>query len=97
MNEREAINRHNKNIRKTFETYLTNENDCITLARQLFTRFSTFLSTIKVGIGVDTSNVNLLDTVEMDLIINGRFFSKNKNWIVKETDPSQDILTLEPL
>jgi hypothetical protein len=97
MNEREAINRHHKNVRKTFETYLTNENDCIILAQQLFTRFSTFRSTVKVGIGIDTSNVNLLDTVELDLTINGRVFSKNKNWIVKEIDPSQDILTLEQL
>jgi hypothetical protein len=95
QNERKAINRYHKNVRKTFETYLTNESDCITLATQLFTRFSTFRSTVKVAIGIDTSNVNLLDMVELDLTINGRVFSKNKNWIVKEIDPSQDTILLE--
>jgi hypothetical protein len=94
-NERQAKRTYNKMIRKTFETFLTNESDCEKLASQLSGRFSTLKETIKVSVGTDTSEVNLLDTVELNMIINDRVFSNNTTWIVKEIDSAQDTLTLE--
>jgi hypothetical protein len=30
------------------------------------------------------------------MTVNGREFSKKNTWIVKEIDPAQDVVTLEP-
>jgi hypothetical protein len=94
-NERQGIKTYNKVVRKTFETYLINENDCRSLAKQLSDRFTILKETIRVSIGMDTSEINLLDTVELEMIVNERNFSKNKTWIVKEIDPAQDVILLE--
>jgi hypothetical protein len=96
-NEDKAEAAYNKLVRKAFETYLTNETDAFNLGVKLSGRFSTLRETIQVGVGHDTSGINLLDTVELELSVNGRMFSKYTTWIVKEIDPAQDILTLEPV
>jgi hypothetical protein len=95
IKEKQVVRAYNKKLRKPFETYLTNEDDCKLLAEQLTTRFSTLREIVKVSIGNDTSEINLLDTVELEMKINDRIFSDNINWIVKEIDPAQDTLTLE--
>jgi hypothetical protein len=92
-----AESTYNKLVRKEFETYLINETDAYNLGKKLSDRFSTLKETIQIGLGHDTSEINLLDIVELELNINGRLFSKNNIWTVKEIDPSQDILTLEPI
>jgi hypothetical protein len=94
--EAKAEETYNKLVRKEFNTYLINETDAFNLGAKLSDRFSTLRETVQVGIGHDTSEINLLDTVELELNINGRKFSKYTTWIVKEIDPAQDILTLEP-
>jgi hypothetical protein len=94
-NEKQIKRAYNKAVRKTFETYLTNEYDCKLLAEHLSKRFSTLRETVKVSVGMDTSEINLLDTVELELVINERSFSNAKNWIVKEIDPAQDVLVIE--
>jgi hypothetical protein len=86
---------YNKRVREEFKTYLTNKTDAYNLAKNLSKRFSTLHETVQLGVGYDTSEINLLDTVELELNINGRVFSKHNKWIVKEIDPAQDILTLE--
>jgi hypothetical protein len=96
-NEDKAEEMYSKLVRKEFNTYLTNETDAYNLAEKLSDRFSILRETIQVGLGHDTSEINLLDTVEIELIINERKFSKYTAWIVKEIDPAQDILTLEPI
>jgi hypothetical protein len=96
-NEYEAETRYNKLVRKEFDTYLTNKTDAYNLGAKLSNRFSVLRETIQVGLGHDTSEINLLDTVELELNINGRMFSKYSTWIIKEIDPAQDILTLEPI
>jgi hypothetical protein len=97
LKERKAMKNYSKVVRREFETYLTNENDCKLLAEQLSNRFTTLHETEKVSIGADTSSVNLLDTVELELKVNERAFSKNNIWIVKEIDPAQDTLSLEAM
>jgi hypothetical protein len=94
-NEVEAESKYFKLLRKDFKTYLTNETDAFNLSEKLSNRFSTLHETLKIGIGQDTSEINLLDTVELDATINGRKFSSSTIWIVKEIDPAQDILLLE--
>jgi hypothetical protein len=61
QNERQARRTYNKIIRKEFDTYLTNESDCNKLAAQLSSRFSTLKETLKISIGKDTSEINLLE------------------------------------
>ena len=51
--------------------------------------------TVTVGFGVDTFQVNLLDTILYDCKINGRQFSTYEAWTVKECDPGQDTMVLE--
>jgi hypothetical protein len=96
-NEEEAEKRYNKKIRKTFSTHLINEGDAIELAGKLSGRFTALKEVVKISVGFDTSEINLLDTVELDLTINGRKFSDNTVWVVTEIDPAQDTLTLEGL
>jgi hypothetical protein len=95
-NEEAADGLYNKIIRKDFETYLTNNTDALNLAKKLSNRFTTLRETIQLAVGFDTSEINLLDTIEIELNINGRVFSKVNKWVVKEIDPAQDVLTLEP-
>jgi hypothetical protein len=96
-NEAAAESLYNKKVRKEFKTYLTNETDAFTLGKKLSDRFSVLRETVQIGLGHDTSEVNLLDTIELELNINGRVFSKNNMWIVKEIDPAQDVLLLETI
>jgi hypothetical protein len=93
--ETTAESTYNKLLRKEFNTFLTNDTDAYKLGVRLSNRFSTLKETIQIGVGHNTGEINLLDTVELELNINGRVFSKNTTWIVKEIDPAQDILTLE--
>jgi hypothetical protein len=93
--EDKAEERYSKLVRKEFKTYLTDETDAFSLGTKLSGRFSTLRETIQVGVGHDTSEINLLDTVGLEININGRVFSKYSAWVVKEIDPAQDILTLE--
>jgi hypothetical protein len=95
-NEYAAEERYSKLVRKEFDTYLTNYTAAFNLGVMLSNRFSTLRETIQVSLGHDTSAINLLDTVVLQLNINGREFSKSNTWIVKEIDPAQDVLTLEP-
>jgi hypothetical protein len=95
--EKTAESAYNKLVRKTFNTYLENDTDATVLGDKISSRFSTLRETIQIGVGCDTSTINLLDTIHLDLVINGRTFSKYKKWIVKEINPAQDIMVLEPV
>jgi hypothetical protein len=96
-NESKAEETYSKLVRKEFETYLTNETDAFNLGAKLSHRFSTLKETVQIGLGHDTSEINLLDTINLEININGRVFSKHTAWIVKEIDPAQDVLTLESI
>jgi hypothetical protein len=95
--EDKAETTYSKLVRKEFKTYLTNETDAFNLGKKLSDRFSILRETIQVGLGYNTSEINLLDTIELEVIINNRKFSKYTQWTVREIDPAQDVLTLEPV
>jgi hypothetical protein len=69
--------------------------DAENLAARFLERFGEVRETLKVGVGVDTYKVNLLDTIKYNCKINNRQFASYQNWIVKECDPGQDTLTIE--
>jgi hypothetical protein len=94
-NEYSAEDLYGKLVRKEFNTYLTNRTDATKLSANLSKRFYILKETIQVAVGKDTSEINLLDTIQLELTINGRVFSKYTKWIVVEMDPAQDTLTLE--
>jgi hypothetical protein len=96
-NERSAEDLYGKLVRKEFETYLTNHSDADILAKKLSDRFSVLKENVQVAVGYNTSEINLLDNVRLELTINGRSISKYTDWVAIEIDPAQDILTLEPI
>jgi len=97
-NEAELKNKYNnKIVSRTFETDLIDVEDARKLAVLLSKRYSTLKQTIKISVGANTNNFELLDYINIELKINGREFSKVKNYFIKEINPSQDILTLEEI
>ncbi len=94
-NESSAEELYSKEKRKTFQTNLIFAGDAENLAKRLSDRFSFLKDSIQIGIGVDTSEFNLLDTINMEIEVNGRIYSENTAWIIKAIDPAQDKLTLE--
>ncbi|MDR2149860.1 MAG: hypothetical protein LBO67_03410 [Spirochaetaceae bacterium] len=95
--EEKAEEYYHKLKTETFETRLTTESNARTLALRVSSRFSVIKDTVKLAIGLDTSAWNLLDTVNMAMVVNGREYSTHKKWIIKELDNAQDKITLEAL
>lgn len=82
---------------EVLEVSLANLTDVEALGDSRLARFGRYSETINVYLGYDTSEINLLDTVSLDVTVNGRQFSTVTNWIVKAVDTAQDTLTLEEL
>lgn len=78
-----------------FETLLRTEAEAIDLSGRLLDRFGGRNEVYKIASGYDTSAVNLLDIVQLDMTVNGRELSNTKLWIVKEVNVTQDTITLE--
>ena len=93
--EREAFRKYKKRLTRTFETNLTTEAEARTFAVLLGGRYTRVRQTIKIGLGIDTSGMELLDTVVMDMDLNGRQFSRAGRFIIREIDKAQDTLVLE--
>jgi hypothetical protein len=74
-----------------------NETDSTDLASRILERFGEVRETLKVGLGVNTFEVNPLDTIELDVTINDRQFSEYNSFIVKSVDPGQDEIEMEGL
>ena len=95
--ENEAENLYRKIVRKTFDTNLINESDVIKLAKLLTERYTYLKQTLKLYVGIDTSNYELLDTVRININVNERNFNCSNLYYIKEINPAQDILTLEEI
>ena len=98
-NEREfdAEKTYRRILTKTFDTNLYIEQQAYELAHLLSDRYTNMRQTIRLPTGIETSEMELLDTVEIDLTINGRKISDANRFMIKEINPAQDILTLEEL
>jgi hypothetical protein len=88
---------YRKKLLKTFDTVLINLIDVKKLCTLLSNRFIAMKQTIKLAVGIDTSNMELLDKVEIHMKVNDRLFSQATTFIIKEINPAQDILTLEEI
>ena len=93
--ESEAIAFYRRDVRRTFNTNLTTSLEAQKLATLLASRYIKMKQTLRLPVGVDTSGFELLDTISIDVNINGRRFSKAKRFVIKEINPAQDILVLE--
>lgn len=87
--------RYRKSYLAEFETCLKLEDDAIALAGRLLDRFGEVRETLELALGVDTFQINLLDTIEVEPCVNDREFSQYSKWIVKKIDPGQDTLEAE--
>jgi len=96
-NEFEAKKKYKKNVQQSFKTNLRVENDVRSFGKLLSDRYSFLKQKIKLSVGIDTSQMELLDTVEIDLNVNDRQFSNKTKYIITEVNPAQDILTLEEI
>jgi hypothetical protein len=95
--ETQAVGKYAKNKRAEYGTRLSVSQDMRSLAARLGARFSEMKDTVRVSVGADTARFNLLDKVVMKVAVNGRKYSDNEAWVIKETDPAQDKLVLEEL
>ncbi len=95
--ELELFGRWRKSYIAEFDTDLVAEADAIDLSNRIIERFGNVRETLEVGLGADTFEINLLDTVIFEPTINGREFSTWSKWVVKECDPGQDIIKMEGL
>jgi hypothetical protein len=77
-----------------FETCLANIADAKILGDRLAERFTTLRAQVTVGVGKDTSGINLLDTVLIKLKVNGRVYSKGNRRRVMGINPARDTMTL---
>jgi hypothetical protein len=91
------FSQYKKSYTAEFKTDLINQTDIEDLANRLLDRFGLIRETLRVGLGVDTYQINLLDKIRFAFMINDREFSKYNEFIVKETNPGQDMLTMEGL
>ena len=91
--------KYGKTFRMTFETHLDLEESAERLSKMLSHRFNELHETVRLGLGVDTSGMNLLDTVKFKdgIVVNNMEFSQCEKWIIKEINPAQDKLVLEEL
>jgi hypothetical protein len=96
--ENAAEDRYRKRLFKEYDTDLVNREDAEALAKLLGSRYTVMRQALKVAVGYDTSGIELLDTVILDVTANEeREFAKPKIWAVREVNPAQDILTLEEI
>ena len=95
--ENDAEDRYRKRVFKNFDTDLISKQSAHDLARLLGTRYTIMRQTLKLALGIDTSTMELLDKVNIDMTINGREFSVVKDFIITEINPAQDVLTLEEI
>ncbi len=95
-NEIEIFEKFKRSVTSNYNTILINEADVSDLSDRLLNRFGNMNNLVSVSVGYDTSEINLLDTVNIDIVPNGRVFSDFAQWIVRQVNPSQDSLLLEP-
>jgi hypothetical protein len=84
-----------KEEKKDYPTDLYMTGQVIDLADRMIKRFGIVSEVIKISSGESAAEIDLLDIVELDVNINGRQFSNKIEWVVRESDPGQDVLSLE--
>lgn len=81
--------------RETYKTDLYENDSLLDLSTRLVNRFGFPSPQTKIGSAYSALNVNLLDTVKINVTINERSYTDELYWIVREVNPSQDTMMLE--
>jgi len=95
--EQEIEREYLKVQRRTFDTDLASKDDAVSFASRLLARWSVRAEIISVDEGVDTSLINVFDTVIQPAVVNGRVMSTFTMWVATQVNPAQDMLVLEQL
>jgi uncharacterized protein YkvS len=95
--ENAANEKYLKLKRNEYDTRLAETAAMKSLAADLAERFGDMKDTVRVTVGVDNASFNLLDMVRMAVTVNGRKYSGNEEWVIKEIDYVRDTLALEEL
>jgi hypothetical protein len=95
--EREIVNEYRKSKIGKFDTALINASDVQNLATRIIDRFGNLNVPVSLDTVYDTAEINLLDRVNLEIQTNDRLFSLFTGWYVREVDPGQDSLLLEPI
>lgn len=93
--ESKIVAQWKKKTRSTFETDLINSSQATVYAAELIQRFGNRSEIWNVGISKSTETVELLDSVELQIAVNGRVMTAVTQWKVIGINPAQDVLTLE--
>lgn len=96
---KESINFSTYKRSKTqiYDTILKTESNAEDLAERLENRFGNMDPDITIETSENTASIELLDTVIIQITPNGRLFTDFEGFIVKEINPSQDRIVLEPI
>jgi len=93
----DAERTYRRRIQKTFDTRLTNKSDARQLAGILSDRYTNMKQIIKLAVGINTAEFQLLDRVSVDIDINERKFGTPTDFIITAINHAQDILELEQI
>lgn len=93
--ETEIFGTYRKTQRLPFETGLTTQPDAASFASDLLERFRSRTEIWTVSVGIDTADIQLLDTVSLEIKVVDRLMSKKTAWKVIGVNAAQDTLTLE--
>ena len=88
---------YRRRVQRTFETRLANKNDAGQLAEVLSDRYTSMRQSVKLAVGINTAEFQLLDRARIDININDRKFSAPTEFIITGINHAQDILELEEI
>jgi hypothetical protein len=95
--EQKLLEKYRKKAVKTYNSDLADINDVPKFAGLLMDRYCFMKQKFKISLGIDISDYELLDTVEIDLNINGRKFSDSNKFYITEINAAQDTLVIEEI
>ena len=89
--------KYGKNVKEEYKTTIRKSVDAIDLSNKILNRFGGIPERITIALGIDVSEMNNLDTVNLNVKIGERErqFSKVNSWVILGVDPAQDVLYLE--
>ena len=93
--EAELFSEYRRKNTAVLDTFLNDEESAESLAQRFLERFGEVRETVQAGYGVDTFEINLLDTVITEISMNNRQFSQYSKFVVTEIDPGQDTIRME--
>jgi hypothetical protein len=95
FNENNIFNELNKKQRLSYNSLHYLFSDGQGFAERILERFRDRREVWSISTSYDTSEINILDIVNLEIKVNGRVLSKVTKWKVRQVNPAQDTLILE--